>query len=66
MKNNEIFMNAFSNLTQAASSQMNTFDAATMANQMEVFNNKMDEMMINNKMTAEIMNTNEYQTDHVV
>jgi len=34
MKNNEMFMNSFSALTQAANSQMNNFDASTMANQM--------------------------------
>ncbi len=66
MKNNEIFINAFSNLTQAATQQMGNFDAATMANQMEVFNNKMDEMMINGKMITEIMNTGETQTDGMV
>lgn len=58
MKNNEVFVNAFSNLTQAASQQMGNFDFATMANQMEIFNNKMDEMMINGKMVTELMNTN--------
>jgi hypothetical protein len=42
MKNNQDYVNAFSNLTQVASQQMGNFDAATMANQMEVFNNKMD------------------------
>jgi acetyl-CoA carboxylase alpha subunit len=66
MKNNEIFINAFSNLTQAATQQMGNFDATTMANQMEVFNNKMDEMMINGKMITEIMNTGDIQTDGMV
>lgn len=50
MKNNEKFMNSFSALTQAASQGMNNFDATTMSNQMEIFNNRMDELMINNKM----------------
>ncbi|XP_031505845.1 uncharacterized protein LOC116268266 [Nymphaea colorata] len=66
MRNNEAYINAFSALTQAATQQMGNFDAATMANQMEVFNNKMDEMMINGKMITEIMNTNETQTDGMV
>jgi hypothetical protein len=50
MKNNEVYINAFSNLTQVANQQMGNFDAATMSNQLEMFNNKMDEMMINGKM----------------
>lgn len=37
-----------------------------MANQMDLFNKKMDEMMINNKMVGEIMNTQEIGTDSVV
>lgn len=45
---------------------MGNFDAATMANQMQMFNNKMDEMMINGKMITEIMNTGETQTDNTV
>lgn len=57
MKNNEAFVSAFSMLTQAATQQMGNFDATTMAMQMEQFNTKMDEMMINGKMITEIMNT---------
>lgn len=66
MKNNEAFVNAFSMLTQAATQQMGNFDATTMAMQMEQFNTKMDEMMINGKMITEIMNTGETQTDGMV
>lgn len=33
---------------------------------MEMFNTKMDEVMINNKMIGEIMNTNDVQHDTVV
>lgn len=66
MKNNEAFVNAFSMLTQAATQQMGNFDATTMAIQMEQFNTKMDEMMINGKMITEIMNTGETQTDGMV
>lgn len=65
MKNNELFVNSFSRLAQAATQQMGNFDPTTMANQMELFNNKMDEMMINGKMVTEIMNTGETQTDNV-
>ena len=66
MKNNETFVNAFSTLTQAATQQMGNFDATKMAMQMEEFNTKMDEMMINGKMITEIMNTGETQTDGTV
>ena len=66
MKNNETFVNAFSTLTQAATQQMGNFDATKMAMQMEQFNTKMDEMMINSKMITEIMNTGETQTDGTV
>ena len=45
---------------------MNNFDATKMAESMQVFNNKMDEMMINGKMINEIMSSNEPQTDNVV
>lgn len=65
MKNNELFVNSFSRLAQAATQQMGNFDATTMANQMELFNTKMDEMMINGKMITEIMNTGETQTDAI-
>ena len=57
MKNNEMFMNSFSALTNAASQQMGNFNFETMGNQMDFFNNKMDELMINNKMMGEMMNT---------
>ncbi len=59
-------MKNFSNLTQAVNQQMNNFDATKMAESMQVFNNKMDEMMINGKMINEIMSSNEPQTDNVV
>jgi acetyl-CoA carboxylase alpha subunit len=66
MKNNEKFINSFSTLAQLANQQMGNFDAATMANQMEVFNNRMDELMINNKMVTELMDTQQPQTDATV
>ena len=45
---------------------MGSFDATKMAMQMEQFNTKMDEMMINGKMITEIMSTGETQTDGMV
>lgn len=66
MRNNEAFVNAFSALTGAATQQMGNFDAATMSTQMEQFNTRMDEMMINGKMITEIMSTGETQTDGMV
>ncbi len=45
---------------------MGNFDAATMSNQMQMFNNKMDELMINNKMIGEIMDTKEIGNDSMV
>ena len=66
MKNNEKMVNNFTTLTSLASQQMGNFNFETMSNQMEVFNNKMDEMMINNKMMTEIMSGNEVGNDAVV
>ena len=67
MRNNEQFVNSFTNLAQSANMQMNNFDATSMATQMDMFNNKMDEMMINNKMIGEIMEGNkEMGTDSIV
>lgn len=37
-----------------------------MSGQLEAFNNKMDEMMINNKMMTEVMSSNEVGNDSVV
>lgn len=66
MRSNEQMVNSFSNLTQVASQQMGNFNFEKMATQLDVFNNKMDEMMINNKMMGEIMNSNEISNDAVV
>ena len=57
MKNNEMFINSFNTLANAASQQMGNFNFENMSTQMDLFNQKMDEMMINNKMVGEIMNT---------
>ena len=59
-------INSFSNLAQVANQQMGSFNFENMSNQLEMFNNKMDEMMINNKMMTEIMSTQEAGTDNVV
>ncbi len=52
MKNNEAFINSFGALTDVATTQMGSFNFETMANQMDLFNKKMDQMMINNKMVG--------------
>lgn len=66
MKNNEQLINNFTALTNVASQSMGTFNFETMSNQMEMFNNKMDEMMINNKMMTEIMTGTEVGNDMMV
>jgi hypothetical protein len=66
MKNNEQLINNFTSLTNVASQSMGNFNFETMSNQMEMFNNKMDEMMINNKMMTEIMTGTEVGNDAVV
>ena len=66
MKNNEQLINNFTSLTNVASQSMGNFNFETMSNQMEMFNNKMDEMMINNKMMTEIMSGTEVGNDAVV
>ena len=45
---------------------MGNFNFESMSKQMELFNKNMDEMMINNKMVGEIMNTQELGTDSTV
>jgi hypothetical protein len=42
MKNNEAFINSFGALTDVATTQMGSFNFETMANQMDLFNKKMD------------------------
>ena len=66
MRNNEAMVNNFTQLTNVASQQMGNFNFETMSNQLDMFNNKMDEMMINNKMMTEIMEGQEAGTDTVV
>ena len=52
-------MNTFGNLSNVVSQQMGNIDTIKMAENVEMLNNKMDEMMINNKMMEEVMNTNQ-------
>ena len=66
MRNNEQFAQSFSNLAQMAGQQMGNFDAVKMSEQMDMFNTKMDEVMINNKMITEVMSTNDVQHDSMV
>lgn len=49
-RNNEQMINTFGNLTQVVGQQMAQMDNAKMFDQMNLFNNQMDEIMINNKM----------------
>jgi hypothetical protein len=57
MKNSENIVAMFSKMTQAINQQMNSVDAVQMAQSMETLNQQMDNMMINNKMMGEIMQT---------
>lgn len=65
-RNNEALINNFTQLTNVATHNMGNFNFETMSNQMEMFNNKMDEMMINNKMMNQIMTGTEVGNDAVV
>ena len=59
MKNNEKMVATFTNMTQMVNQQMSQIDSTKMAEQMQMFNEKMDEAMINDKMMQEMMNSNE-------
>ena len=63
---NQAMINNFSTLAQVAGQQMNNMNFENMSNQLEMFNNKMDEMMINNNMMTEIMKGSEVGHDAVV
>lgn len=52
MKNNEKMMQTFGNLSYAVSAQMNQMDTAKMAENLQMFNDKMDEALINKQMMA--------------
>ena len=57
-RNNQQMINTFGNMTQVVSQQMQQMDNVKMYEQMNMFNEKMDEMMINNKMMTEVMSGN--------
>ena len=50
MQNNEKMINTFNYMTGMVSQQMGQMDTAKMAENMQLFNDKMDEVLINNKM----------------
>ncbi len=52
MKNNEKMMQTFGNLSYAVSAQMNQVDTTKMAENLQMFNDKMDEALINKQMMA--------------
>ena len=53
-------------MTQVISHQMNQIDSVKMAESMELLNKNMDEMMINQKMMDEVMQTNDLVHDNTV
>ena len=59
MKNNEKMVATFTNMAQLVNQQMSQVDSTKMAEQMQMFNEKMDEAVINDKMMQELMNSNE-------
>lgn len=68
-QNNEKLVNTFSSMTSLVNQQMSQIDTAKMAENMQMFNEKLDEVMINNKMTTEIMQGNDYvdtNADHML
>ena len=56
-------MNTFGQLSHAVSTQMNQVDTMNMAQNMQMFNDKMDETLINNKMMTEMMSNNDVAVD---
>jgi hypothetical protein len=65
MKNNEKTVNTFNYMTNIVSQQMNQIDTVKMAENMQLFNDKMDEILINNKMTNELMQGGEVYDNNV-
>ena len=59
MRNNEKMVATFNQMTGLVSQQMGQLDTVKMADQMQMFNEKMDEVLINNKMMTEVMHTDE-------
>jgi predicted esterase YcpF (UPF0227 family) len=65
MQNNEKMVNTFTSMTNVVSQQMNNLDMAKMGEQMQLFNDKMDEVLINNKMVTELMQGNDVVDNNV-
>lgn len=65
MQANEKTIATFTNMTQLVSQQMSQMDNAKMMDQMQMFNEKMDEAMINDKMMQELMQSNEVHDTNV-
>ncbi len=65
MQNNEKMVNTFTSMTNVVSQQMNNLDMAKMGEQMQLFNDKMDEVLINNKMVTEMMQGNDVVDNNV-
>lgn len=65
MKNNEKLVMTFNGMSTLVSQQMSQIDTAKMAQNMQLFNDKMDEVMINNKMTMELMQGNDVVDNNV-
>ena len=58
MRNNEKMTQTFTQMTAVVSQQMNQMDTVKMSENMSAFNDKMDEVLINNKMMTELMTNN--------
>ena len=65
MKNNEKLVMTFNSMSTLVGQQMSQIDTAKMAQNMQLFNDKMDEVMINNKMTMELMQGNDVVDNNV-
>lgn len=65
MQNNEKMVATFSQMTNLVSQQMGQMDTVGMAQNMQLFNEKMDEVLINNKMMNEIMTGNDLADNNV-
>ena len=65
MQNNEKMVATFSQMTNLVSQQMGQMDTVGMAQNMQLFNEKMNEVLINNKMMNVIMTGNDLADNNV-
>lgn len=65
MQNNEEMINTFNHMTNLVSQQMGQLDTAKMSDQLQMFNDKMDQVLINNKMMTEMMQGNDVVDNNV-